>query len=404
MPYSRRTFLATAGALLTYWPHSDQKKDAEFVYQNPVNATFGPDLQTPRFTSCFIEHVDEIGYVHCPSLCEVSPGFVVCAWYAGSREGGKDVAVWLSELGRPQIDDSSRQPANDPNIEWSDPRIIMDPGIATAELERFVKKVGNALVFADAEGRLWLVYTSIAMGGWSGSSLNVRCSLDHGRTWQPSQRLSLSPCFNLSELVRAAPVRLTSGEIGVPIYHEFIGQFPEMLWLSPNGTRLSATKTRMTGGHSFIQPAIVPMGPRHGIAYLRNLTSDRCISYQETHDAGQSWSEPMSTNLPNPNSSMAAARLSNGSVLMAFNDSKENRENMTLAVSPDGISPWRRICVLDQVASEYFAYPFLNQSSDGVIHLVYSWKMKKVRHVAFNEAWVANQLSNTPLARNGGML
>lgn len=408
---TRRTLLTAAASTLWCWPREDEEVhpgDASFQLAASNVASAGSS--EPLFVDRFIEHEVEVGYVHCPSLCEVSPGALACAWYAGTREGAKDVGVWVSDLSPPATTSSAVEssaavsaPPGGVNA-WSAPRVILDREIATQELDRFIRKVGNALLFTDAEQRLWLIYVSIAVGGWSGSSLNARCSLDRGITWQPSHRLSLSPCFNISELVRAAPIRLTSGEIGLPIYHEFVGQFPEMLWLRPSGNRLSATKTRMTGGHSFIQPVIVPMGPKHAIAYLRNLTADRCIGYQETQDAGRTWTAPRSLSLPNPNSSMAAIRLSNGSVLMAFNDSTKNREDMTLAVSPDGINDWKRIMELDRVPQEFFAYPYMIQSSDGLIHLVYSWKMRKVRHVAFNEAWVKRQLNSPPQTSLGGQL
>jgi predicted neuraminidase len=402
MPFTRRTLLATAATLVTCWPHADENRDGQFIFNNSKSDTSSSRDQIPQFTSRFIEHETDVGYVHCPSLCEVSPGILVCAWYAGTREGAKDVGVWLSDLNQ-RGGDSHTTLANG-HSSWSVPRVIMDRTIATEELDRYVRKVGNALVFTDQEQRLWLIYVSIAIGGWSGSSLNARCSLDRGVTWQPSHRLTLSPCFNISELVRAAPVYLTSGEIGLPIYHEFVGQFPEMLWVRPQGHRLSATKTRMTGGHSYIQPTIVPMGPKRGIAYLRNLTADRCISYQLTDDAGVTWGSPLSTGLPNPNSSMAAVRLSTGAVVMAFNDSTENREDMTLAVSSDGINGWKRIAVLDRVPGERFAYPYAVQSGDGMLHLVYSWQVKKVRHIAFNEAWVVQQLSDPRISSNEGPL
>ena len=35
-------------------------------------------------------------------------------------------------------------------------------------------------------------------------------------------------------------------------------------------------------------------------------------------------------------------------------------------------------------------------ATDGLIHLAYAWKMKKIRHVAFNEAWVEQQFSRQP--------
>lgn len=350
--------------------------------------------EAPRFFSHFIEHDPPLAYAHCPSLCETVGGKIVCAWYAGSREGAADVAVWMSDF-LPKETTASHSSASAVRA-WSSPRVIMDRLIAIHELDRYLRKVGNAVIFADGEQRLWLVYVTIALGGWSGSSLNARCSLDGGQTWQPSQRLSLSPFLNVSELVRAAPVTLDSGEIGLPIYHECLGQFPELLWLRPTGGRLSVTKTRLTGGRNWIQPALVPLGSHRAIAYLRNISPARRIDYQETVDSGLTWSSPQHLELPNPNSSVAALRLSSGAVLMAFNDAPDSRKNLTLAVSPDGVLNWQRIAVLDKDPHGLFAYPYLIQATDGLIHLAYAWKMKKIRHVVFNEAWVEQQLTQQP--------
>ncbi len=409
---TRRTLLMTAAAALWCWPRGDRAALPSSPFELPSPAenaqrALARHAEVPRFFSHFIEHHPPLAYAHCPSLCETASGKIVCAWYAGSREGAKDVAVWMSDLDRTNTA-ADRRVADDTPVEsvidsehrtWSPPRVVVDRETAVDDLDRYLRKVGNAVVFADAQQRLWLVYVTIALGGWSGSSLNARCSLDGGTTWQPSQRLSLSPFLNVSELVRAAPVRLESGEIGLPIYHECVGQFPEILWLRPTGDRLTVTKTRLTGGRTFLQPAIVPLEPHRAIAYLRNVSPARRIDYQETTDGGFVWSPPRHLDLPNPNSSVAALRLSSGSVLMAFNDSASSRENLTLAVSHDGIHDWKRIAVLDQQPKELFAYPYLIQATDGLIHLAYAWQMQKIRHVAFNEAWVEHRLSG----ENGSM-
>ena len=220
---------------------------------------------------------------------------------------------------------------------WSAPRAIVDRRTAIADLDRFVRKVGNGVIFSDTTGRMWLVFVTIAMGGWSGSSLNATCSSDGGRTWSRIRRLTLSPFFNISELVRAAPVEMESGEIGLPVYHECVGKFPEMLWLRPDGDRLMAVKSRMTGGRDFLQPTVVPLSPRDAIAYLRDHSAARRLTIQRTSDGGRTWTEPTATPLPNDDSSAAAIRLSSGAVLLAFNSSPKFRDTLSLAVSADGV-------------------------------------------------------------------
>jgi predicted neuraminidase len=338
----------------------------------------------PAFAEAFIDHDPPLDYVHCPSLCPLPDGRLLCTWYAGSREGARDVAVFLAE--------SPGVAAGGTTAAWGPPRGIIAPRTATVELGRFVAKVGNAVIFADATGRPWIVYVSIAVGGWSGSSLNACSSPDGGRTWTASRRLALSPFFNISELVRAAPVLTADGTVGLPAYHECVGKFPEMLWLKADGDRLLATKTRLAGGRAWLQPAVVPLGERTALAFLRNHAHPRRLLVQRTDDAGATWSLPADTSLPNPDASIAAVRLSSGAVLLAFNDSLHDRTNLRLAVSADGVDGWRRIATLAEDSGGSFGYPFMIQDAAGTVHLVHEWNKQRVRHLAFNEAWVTARL------------
>jgi predicted neuraminidase len=385
---TRRGMLAATAAAVWCWPAADRSAlpGAAAAFRLPPKPEPDP---TPSFKTGFIDHDPPLAYVHCPSIAALPDGRLACCWYAGSREGGRDVGVWMAGS-----DPAGR---SGDAIAWGPPRLLVDRDSATRELGRFIDKVGNPVLFNDAGGRLWLVYVSIAVGGWSGSSLNAKCSADGGATWSRSHRLTLSPFFNISELVRAAPVLLESGEIGLPVYHECIGKFPEMLWLRPEGDRLAMAKSRMAGGRSLLQPAVVPLAPRRAVAYLRNHSRRHRLVSQQTDDGGATWSIPVETPVPNPDASIAATRLSGGEVLVAFNNSDRGRDNLCLAISPDGLRDWRLIATLDDEPDQKFAYPFLSVDSTGLVHLVYSWKMRRIRHVAVNEAWLLAQRPGRPL-------
>ena len=79
---------------------------------------------------------------------------------------------------------------------------------------------------------------------------------------------------------------------------------------------------------------------------------------------------------------------SDGRLLLAFNDSAAGRENLRLAVSEDEGRSWRRAATLAEESGAEFSYPYLLQTRDGTVHLVYTWKRKGIKHVAFNAAWL----------------
>lgn len=339
---------------------------------------------TPQFASRFIDQNFLTPSVHVASLCEISGGRMLAAWYGGTREGARDVNIYMATLGRGETN-------------WSAPRSIVTRDSAQRELGRYVKKVGNALLFSDGSERVSLLYVSIALGGWSGSTLNLKTSADGGQTWSPSERLHLSPFFNISELVKNQPAALRDGGWAVPIYHELAGKFSELLWLYEPGDSLSYQKTRITGGVTGFQPALVPLSTQRALLLARDNSPAGQLWVSRSEDGGDSWSTLARAGLPNPRSGLDAIRLRDGRVLLAFNDTRDNRTNLRLAVSTDGGVTWQRVNpLLEEESGQEFSYPFLRQSSDGLIHLVYTWKRKGIRHVAFNAAWLDARIGGQP--------
>jgi predicted neuraminidase len=337
---------------------------------------------TPVFREEFINPDSPLAMSHVASLCELPDGRLAGVWYAGSREGARDVALRFAT-----------QPPGQSG--WSKPRPILTPGLAACDLKRGIRKVGNPVIFSDAVGKLWLLYVTINLGGWSGSSLNLTTSKDGGISWEPSRRLTLSPFFNVSELVRGRPVPVSDGSWLVPIYHELVGKFPELLSLRESAGELYATKSRIAGGRSGFQPSLAPLSANSALAFLRDCSPRRRISLARTDDAGQTWSPPQALDLPNPDSGLAALRLTDGRVLLAFNDSAAGRENLRLAVSEDEGRTWKRLATLAEEPRAEFSYPFMIQAREGNLHLVYTWKRKAIKHVVFNVAWLNARSSGT---------
>jgi len=335
----------------------------------------------PLFHDEFINPDSPHQVSHVASISELPDGSLVTTWYAGSREGARDVAIYMS----------TRAPAD---ARWSPPRAIVTPESAARDLNRAIKKVGNAVIFADS-GRLWLIYVTVSIGGWSGSSLNLTISTDEGLTWTPSQRLTLSPFFNIAELVKNAPVALSDGGWAVPIYHELAGRFPEVLWLRERMGEIRATKSRMSAGWFGYQPALTPLTANRALALLRDDGVGKAVSVARTEDAGHTWSPPQPLDLPNPDSGLDAISLTDRRLLLAFNDSAKGRENLRLAMSADEGRTWARVATLAEEPGADFSYPFLMQTRNGDVHIVYTWKRKAIKHIVFNAAWLDARRTDT---------
>ena len=370
------------------WTRFAADPSTKTSFSSPPRSDLSRD-RNPFMAQDFISPNHPSGIVHVGSICEMPDGRLAAAWYGGTREGAKDVAIFYAE----------KPPGLD--APWSTPRILVDRTSAAKELNRYIRKVGNPILFSGPGRQLWLIYVTITMGGWSGSSLNVKISQDAGHTWGNSQRLTLSPFFNISELVKGRPLpvnmeNMDDGQSGfaVPIYHEFLGYFPEMLWIASSGETLEIAygKSRMAGGNSFIQPSIAAVDAKQATAFYRCRSRTRRIGVARTKDGGQTWSLPEFLALPNPDSAVDALPLRGGRILLAFNDRPNSRENLRLAVSTDQGLHWIRFHTLENSPDQEFSYPYMIRGRNGWIHLIYTWKRKRVKHVVFNEAWVDEKL------------
>lgn len=315
---------------------------------------------------------------HSATLARRPDGALLAAWYAGSAEGAGDVGIQIS-----------MRPAG--SNDWTPPREIFSCASVASALGRNVVSLGNP-VFMTGDGTvLGLLFISISAGKWSGSSLNLSWSYDGGETWSAPRNLTLNPFINLSALVRNPPVPLVSGGWAVPIYEEFIGKFPEILWLFPQRGREWASVSRIAGGVSVLQPALVPLSRERAAAFFRDFTAARRMSVSWTVDAGRSWSPPRETNLPNPDSGLAVVRLSDGALLCAFNDyTKGKREKLCLAVSRDEGRTWRPVAQLENEAGSEFSYPTM-VVDEGVVRMLYSARQREIRYAEFSESWVREQ-------------
>jgi len=339
-----------------------------------------PNSEEPFYSESFINsEVDGIK-CHASSITSAGKYRMASVWYAGSREGARDVALYISYF-------------NEKQHVWTDAEVLLTRGESSRELKRYVKKIGNPVIFSDKKDRLYLFYSTVSIGGWSGTSVNYKISLDRGTTWTESRKMVLSPFLNLTNNVKNKGIVLDDGSIVLPVYHEFIKKYSQMVRVRPDAYGITYEIHKATHKGKAIQPSILPEEEKGLVAFFRNMGSDekKFILMAESNDLGNTWSGHESTTLPHPNSGFDMIRLSNGSYLGAINKSFDNRGNLTLIISGDKGRTWKDLKVIESNPDNEYSYPSISMSEEGLYHLTYTYERKRIKHVVFNEAWIRSQ-------------
>lgn len=362
--------LAVLSLLFPRSAESNALRFAEYQLQ-PLPA---PSVSSTLRTE-FIQETGGPQSVHSGTLTQLRDGTMLAAWFGGTREGAKDVNIYLS---RRQSDAA----------EWSAPTVIASRAQTSADLNRYVSKLGNPVLFADSRERVWLYYVTVSFGGWSGSSISVRYSDDGGDSWSAATRLTTSPFLNVSTLVKGLPLECESGHILLPVYHEFVRKFGEALILDVDGQLVS--KVRTTASDGAIQPWIVPLDPVRSQAFYRQSGyTEKVVITSVLPDILHSSSGALEpTTVPNPNSSVAVIRRDNGGFLMVCNPTEAGRNQLTILTSEDGKS-WKTARGIEHsTESGEFSYPYLLRGTDGQYHLIYTWNRSRMRYMSFDEQWL----------------
>ena len=433
MNLASRNFLL-AGLLVAAFAAAGYKifnrpPDAVFtvpVAQNLPKSQRSAFVEMPGLQAQFVSSVPGKA-VHAPSIVELRDGSLRAVWFSGSREGAGDVTIQTAVL-------------NNGHQQWGPESSLFERAQLQRDLWRYVKKIGNPVIARAPDGSLNLWMVNVSLGGWAGSAITWSRSEDDGTTWSEPKRLVTSPFLNISSLVKAAPVAMTQGQISLPVYHEFITKFAEVLRIDSSGRVVD--KVRIPGSHTSLQPVVLASSAQSAQAFMRATQGGQVMS-STTQNAGQTWTVAAPIAIPNPNSALAGAVLQDGSRWLALNPTRAGREKLALIkldevaaketaveppeqsknmASPLGIQDYaavlgaqlkakgateaqtaayvasaqRQLCTGANCAQE-FSYPFLLQSRDGSLHLVYTWHRTRIKHIRLE---LSDMSSNPSLAHD----
>ncbi len=326
------------------------------------------EIDDPYGTVCHaaelvFEKIPTAAAHHCSVICEAGNGDLLCLWYGGSYESADDQMLFLA-----------RRPAG--TRTWSKSQAL---------IQNASQPPGNGIIFRDAADRLWIVWGRMEGSrptrrgsGWDRCRLMIRSSTDHGTTWSDDR-----PMFeeDLWCVPRNPPIALKDGTLllGVEgIDGKTEGSY--FLTLAPGATQWQ--KAAFTDGGS--QPAVIE---RHDGSVLALMRHSKNIRQIESNDGGNHWSEAVATKLKNPDSGITMTRLANGHLLLVYNDSQINRTPLSICRSLDEGRTWEEPLHLESNPGEY-SYPSIIQSSDGRIHVTYTFRRYAIKHVEMNESWL----------------
>jgi predicted neuraminidase len=80
-------------------------------------------------------------------------------------------------------------------------------------------------------------------------------------------------------------------------------------------------------------------------------------------------------------------RLSNGHVLLVFNNQDNSRTPLHIVRSIDEGRTWDKPLCLETNPGEY-SYPSVLQTHNGKIHIIYTFRRYSIKHIELNEDWL----------------
>ena len=350
-------------------------------------------------------------FAHAPNVLELPNGDIFVLWYCGAYEGAEDQRVNGYLI---------RQSA-----EKEKPFLVLDQ----FEFEGQKWYPETAVPILADDGEIYLFFFAFPASNFKMNE-DLRCSflqpLHTGfscvplKTTQPmwyrhlmntrlfwcnledfvAREIMPFPAEQKAMVFQGRALRLDSGEWVLP-YHRRTGTEMRSAKVTAGFAIGSPDLAQWEfGAELFVEPGcseptLVQLPSGDILTYLRRPGLTRTpppppghIWRAESSDRCRTFSEPVQTNLRNPDTGSDLYLGSNGSLAVAFNDSYTQRCPLTVGISHDLGETYRMKDAESALGA--FAYPKLLQTSDGMWHLFYSYNYTQIAHIVFDEDWLAD--------------
>lgn len=302
---------------------------------------------------------------HASTILQIGEGEFLSAWFGGEYEGHEEVGIYLAHYSKGK---------------W-------EAGVLTARAEKIDGRTypcWNPVLIKNKETIFLYYKVGPNPREWWGQLIT---SMDNGKSWSKPERLPqdfLGP-------IRVKSLQLPNGDF----LHPSSTETPDTDYWSmhfevsdKNGKNWRKIEVECDT-FQVIQPTLLTL-PDNRIMMMARSRHNKIIASHSSDD-GQNWSKLYALDLPNPNSGIDAITLvGSNTYLMVYNPLTagkewwEGRSKLVLGISSNG-EDWKEILSLEDHDEGEFSYPAIVESSDGKVHITYTFDRKQIKHLVLDK-------------------